>query len=134
MSSVDVLVGEEKDAVIDGGHCACKESRNCNCNSNSNNSNDSNNNNIFSRGFRKARDCIGKAVRVAGQKVGRTDAGVERMKGVDEKAEVADGRGCGVGIHGERRRLGVRERVGRRFGCGKGPVRLEPVKVRFPLD
>lgn len=88
---------------------------------------------IFARGLRRARICVGKAIRGAeGNQHGRTTCGAERLDGAaGEEGGGWNGVGIGAGggLRGE-----VFDKVKRMLMGRKGPVRLTRAKVRFPLD
>ena len=91
-------------------------------------------NDFFSRGLRRVSKCVGAAVRVAGKKVSPAGSGAERVGSLDgaaEEAKVMDG---SAGLHEERTRVRVFQKIKRTLLCKKGPVHLTPAKVRFPLD
>ena len=93
--------------------------------------------NMFTRGLRKACECIGAAVVATGKKVGPTGSGAEKECGVGvldgavEDSNVASG---SAGLEKSSARVEVMKKMKRMLWCKKGPVQLKHAKVRSPLD
>ena len=96
-----------------------------------------NSNNIFSRGLRRARRCVGKAVMATGRRISPCGGGVGNCGGVGGlDGEGGDKKGRRGGRGGDEGAFGkVVKRIKRSALFWKSePVRLRPAKVRMVLD
>lgn len=93
---------------------------------------------MFTRGLRRACECIGAAVVATGKKkVGPTGSGAEKSCGIRDldgavkDSNVASG---SAGLEKSSARVEVMKKMKRMLWCKKGPVQLKQAKVRSPLD
>lgn len=94
--------------------------------------------NIFTRGLRRACECVGAAVVATGKKkVGPTGSGAEKscgIGGLDGAVEDLNLTSGNAGLEKSSARVEVMQKIKRTLWCKKGPVQLKHAKVRSPLD
>lgn len=93
--------------------------------------------NMFTRGLRRACECIGAAVVATGKKVRSTGSGDEGCSGVgvwDGAVEDSNVTSGSAGLEKSSARVKVMKKIKQTLWCKKGPVELKHANVRSPLD